>query len=158
MTDNAFVRSFSFMLGALVLLTIFLLVLAQFVGGVLDDDFAQDKQAAKDMEIAARIAPVGQLAIGEMVQTAVAASTPAEEVSGESIYQSSCGACHSTGAAGAPKLGENAAWADRIGQGVDVLVDHAVNGFNTMPAKGGNAALSDDEVRAAVEYIVNGSQ
>ncbi|MDH3695620.1 MAG: c-type cytochrome [Gammaproteobacteria bacterium] len=158
MTDNAFVRSFSFMLGALVLLTIFLLILAHFVGGVLDDDFAQDKQAAKDIEIAARIAPVGQLAIGEMVQTAAAASSPTEEVSGESVYQSSCAACHSTGAAGSPKLGESAAWSARIGQGIDVLVDHAVNGFNTMPAKGGNAALSDDEVRAAVEYIVSGSQ
>lgn len=158
MTDNAFVRSFSFMLGALVLLTIFLLVLAHFVGGVLDEDFAMDKQAAKDMEISARIAPVGKLAVGDIMQTAMASSAPAEEASGESVFQSSCGACHSTGAAGAPKIGEPDAWSARIDQGIDMLVDHAINGINTMPAKGGNAALSDDEVRAAVEYIVNSSQ
>ncbi len=158
MTDNAFVRSFSFMLGALVLLTIFLLVLAHIVGGVLDEDFARDRQAAKDIEISARIAPVGQLAIGEMVQTAMATNAPAEAASGESVYQTSCGACHTTGAASAPKLGESDAWTARLEQGVEMLVDHAINGFNTMPAKGGNAALSDDEVRAAVEYIIENSQ
>jgi cytochrome c5 len=158
MTDNAFVRSFAFMLGALVLLTIFLLVLAHIVGGVLDDEFVKDRQAAKDMEIQQRIAPVGELVVGDMVQTAVEDTAPAEEVSGESVYTTSCAACHSTGAAGAPKIGEASEWADRIAQGIDVLTDHAINGFNTMPAKGGNAALSDEQVRAAVEHIVDGSQ
>ncbi len=158
MTDNAFVRSFSFMLGALVLLTIFLLVLAHIVGSALDDEFAEDRQAAKDMETQQRIAPVGQLVIGEMVQTAVAGTAPAAEVSGASVYDTSCAACHSTGAAGAPKFGEAGEWADRIAQGIDILNERAINGFNTMPAKGGNAALSDEQVRAAVEHIVSSSQ
>lgn len=83
---------------------------------------------------------------------------PPAVADGKSVYDSSCLACHTTGVAGSPKLGDKEAWAQRIEKGVDKLVENAIKGFKGdtgfMPAKGGNARLSDDEVRQAVEYIV----
>ena len=71
-------------------------------------------------------------------------------------------ACHGAGIAGAPRGGDSGAWADRIGAGLDTLVAHAINGFQAsqgmMPAKGGNPSLSDEEIEAAVEYMVAESQ
>ena len=71
-------------------------------------------------------------------------------------------ACHGAGIAGAPRVGDTGAWVDRIGAGLDTLVAHAIDGFQgsqgMMPAKGGNPSLSDEEVRAVVEYMVAESQ
>ena len=72
---------------------------------------------------------------------------------GEMIYNSACQACHMSGAAGAPRL-VAAQWEDRLDKGKDTLVSHAINGFNAMPAKGGRADLSDEQVRASVEYML----
>ncbi|GAB2786782.1 c-type cytochrome [Halomonas shantousis] len=77
---------------------------------------------------------------------------------GEEVYNSICMACHSTGAAGAPKRGDDTAWEPRLAKGVDTLYDHAVNGFNAMPPKGGNPALSDEDVHNAVDYIISALQ
>ena len=81
---------------------------------------------------------------------------------GESVYQKSCGACHNAGVAGAPKLGDAAAWSERLAQGVEMLESNAINGFQgsagMMPAKGGNTSLSDDEVRSAVAYMLESSK
>jgi cytochrome c5 len=78
---------------------------------------------------------------------------------GKATFDSVCFACHATGAAGAPKAGDKAAWAPRIAQGLDVLKQHANNGFQGnsgfMPAKGGRTDLSDADVGAAVEYMVS---
>jgi cytochrome c5 len=73
------------------------------------------------------------------------------------VYQSACAACHSTGAAGSPKLGDAAAWGPRIKQGFDTLVTHAVDGFKAMPAKGGNPDLDPIEVARAVVFMGNKS-
>ncbi|TFH87817.1 cytochrome c5 family protein [Billgrantia azerbaijanica] len=75
-------------------------------------------------------------------------------IDGEAIYNQACMACHMTGAAGAPIRGNAEQWGPRVEKGIDTLYDHAINGFNAMPAKGGNMSLSDDEVKAAVDYIV----
>ena len=64
-------------------------------------------------------------------------------------------ACHATGVAGAPKLGDKAGWGPRIQQGIDTLLHSALKGKNAMPPKGGHASLSDAQVRAAVEYMVS---
>jgi cytochrome c5 len=74
---------------------------------------------------------------------------------GEAVYKLACGACHMGGLAGAPKTGDAAAWKPRLAQGFDTLVKHAVEGFKTMPAKGGNASLDPIEVARAVAYLGN---
>lgn len=79
---------------------------------------------------------------------------------GEATYNAACVACHGTGAAGAPKTGDAAAWAPRIAQGIEALYAVALNGKpgTAMMAKGGNASISDDDTKAAVDYMVANSK
>ncbi|MEZ0306856.1 MAG: cytochrome c5 family protein, partial [Ramlibacter sp.] len=88
---------------------------------------------------------------------AVAAAAPAAAGGGEALYKQACFACHATGAANAPKLGDKAAWAPRVKLGVPALVQAVVKGKGAMPPKGGTAA-SEAELRAAVEYMVSASK
>ncbi len=74
---------------------------------------------------------------------------------GKAIFDKTCAACHATGVAGAPKAGDKAAWEPRIKEGKDNLFAHAISGKGAMPPKGGNASLSDDEVKAAVDYMLS---
>jgi len=78
---------------------------------------------------------------------------------GKATYDASCMACHAAGVAGAPKLGDKANWGPRIAQGNDTLYTHAIKGFQgkagMMPPKGGNMALKDEDVKAAVDYMVS---
>jgi|GEM_PF-1803766 len=73
---------------------------------------------------------------------------------GQQIYRQSCAVCHDKGVAGAPKLGDSSAWAPRLTQGMDALYTTALRGKGAMPAKGGNPALADTDVKAAVDYLV----
>lgn len=86
----------------------------------------------------------------------------AENTVGKSTYGKTCALCHGAGVAGAPKPGDTADWGPRIAQGNDVLYKHAIEGFTgakgMMPARGGGASLSDDEVKAAVDFMVNQSR
>lgn len=77
---------------------------------------------------------------------------------GEKVYQTYCTACHSTGAAGAPKLGDAAAWKPRIAQGINVLIEHATQGYKMMPPKGTCINCSNDDIAAAVNYMVSAAQ
>jgi cytochrome c5 len=77
-----------------------------------------------------------------------------EPANGEGVYAAGCAACHGAGVAGAPKLGDKAAWGPRIKTGRDTLYASAIKGKGAMPAKGGNASLSEADVRAAVDYMV----
>ena len=77
---------------------------------------------------------------------------------GKTVYNTVCAGCHGAGVLGAPKFGDKAAWAPRIAQGMPTLVNHAINGIRSMPPRGGAASLSDDEVKAAVQYMVDGSK
>ncbi len=118
-------------------------------------DWSQIK--AKDEVTLARTAPAGSVTVGEVAeQTAAVASS--ETLSGEQVYQSACAVCHAAGIAGAPKFGDAAAWEQRMAQGNDIMYEHAIKGFNAMPAKGGNMSLSDDAVKAAVDYMSSGAQ
>ncbi|TAG82469.1 MAG: cytochrome c5 family protein [Betaproteobacteria bacterium] len=125
---------------------------AQLVTGSKRVDPTESKQSVED-----RIRPVGQLvkldgAAPPPAPVAVVAAAPAKAKSGEEVYQLACTACHGAGIAGAPKTGDKGAWATRVTQGANVLYDHAIKGFKTMPAKGGQSQLTDDEVKAAVDY------
>jgi len=117
--------------------------------------------ASLEDEIRERIKPVGEVCLqGEECGEAAA---PAETASsgprsGSEVYDAVCMACHTTGAAGAPKIGDTAAWAPRIEKGIDTLIDHAINGFNAMPAKGGCSNCPDEEITAAVEHMVEQSK
>ena len=73
---------------------------------------------------------------------------------GESTYKDACAVCHTAGIAGAPKLGDKAAWAPRIATGNDALYTTALKGKGAMPAKGGRAEISDDDIKAVVDYMV----
>ncbi|MBM5573162.1 cytochrome c5 family protein [Deefgea sp. CFH1-16] len=97
--------------------------------------------------VAARLQPVGVVKIVD--------STPIGSRSGKAVYEAVCISCHGAGLAGAPKFGDAAAWSTRIGQGFATLVKHAVVGFNAMPAKGGDPALTDEEVARAVAFMGN---
>jgi cytochrome c5 len=82
-------------------------------------------------------------------------ATQAYAASGKDVYEASCVACHASGAAGAPKLEDKAAWAPRLSSGAAALHTSAIKGKGAMPAKGGNAALSDADVTAAVDFMMS---
>jgi cytochrome c5 len=114
----------------------------------------------------ALIAPIGKVNTepGKMVAggtpeaapgSAPAAQPAAQQArSGKEIVESVCSACHGTGVLNAPKIGDNAAWQPRIAQGVNVLLQHAIQGFKAMPAKGGVASLSEEDMKKAVSYML----
>jgi cytochrome c5 len=101
-----------------------------------------------------------------MKKSIIAAAAAAIMISGQAMadgkatYDTACFACHATGAANAPKLGDKAAWAPRIAKGMDALYASSLNGVpgTGMMAKGGRADLSDDAVKAAVDYMVNAAK
>jgi cytochrome c5 len=94
--------------------------------------------------------------------TAQSAAAPADGGQGEHVFKMTCSLCHATGAAGAPMFKSKPDWAPRIAQGKATLYAHALGGFNgskgAMPARGGNPALSDAEVKSAVDYMVSRAQ
>ncbi len=76
---------------------------------------------------------------------------------GDEVYKTTCAVCHGAGVAGAPKVGDVAAWAPRIAKGVDTLYASSLNGFQAMPPKGTCLSCSDDELKAAVDYMIDNS-
>ena len=125
---------------------------------------AVDLTDAQRAEIEERIKPVGESCLQGDSSCAGAASAAAAGAavarSGEEVYNAACLACHASGVAGAPKLGDVAAWADRIAGGMDALYDAGINGVpgTGMMAKGGCMNCSDEEINAAVDYMVAASQ
>jgi cytochrome c5 len=110
--------------------------------------------AEADSQMLSRIKPFGEISMAS-------ASGPAGNLTGEQVFQSVCKTCHEPGIAGAPKVGDKAAWAPSIKKGYDTLVQHAINGFQeagkVMPPKGGNPDLAEVEVQRAVVYMANRS-
>ena len=161
MTDNEFGRAFTSMLILLVVMTFGLAFLGNLMARDVDDKLDAEREVSIQEVVADRIAPPGELTIGEAPALAVAAATDVV-LPGDEVYNSSCAACHGSGVAGAPKVGDAAGWADRIGQGIETLYGNAINGLQgsagIMPAKGGNSSLSDGSVQAAVDYMIEQSQ
>jgi cytochrome c5 len=163
--DLEFLKKFSMVIGFLMLLTLGLMVGAYYVHLQLPPEVSP--VAAK--RTADRIAPVGSVYAGstgaaaQAAATAAAAAAAASQVAyggtldGSVIYGQLCTGCHTSGAGGAPTM-DKAHWAARIAQGTETLHKHAIEGFTgsagVMPAKGGNPALTDEQVKATVDWMV----
>jgi cytochrome c5 len=147
-----------------------ILLLAQFAVGAYGTRSMKDDPAMSPEAVARRIAPVASVsidpnapapaaapaapAVAAVTVPAAAAKTASVGGSGKATYDSVCTVCHAAGVAGAPKFGDKAAWAPRIKTGLDALHASSLKGKGAMPAKGGNPALSDADVQAAVDYMV----
>jgi len=109
-----------------------------------------DQSSLDASAIEARIKPVASVFVEKAGGSAVRAVR-----TGEQIVKQFCGACHATGAAGAPKIGDKAAWAKHLGGGLDQMLKNAIAGRGAMPARGGVADLSDNELASAIVYMAN---
>lgn len=151
--DSGFFKMFLIVLGALVVFTIVIMALANKISGSSDEARTADPQLQRI--IARHLAPIGSVRIAKKSDAGAAGAPVASAPkSGAEVFQGTCFACHGTGAAGAPKVGDKAAWAPRAQKGLDTLLEHATKGFNAMPPKGGNAALSAAELKAAIEHML----
>ena len=163
--DKVFFYNYSIVLGLLAVLIIVFLVLALYLGA--DEDAVARKQANK---VSANTVPVGVVNLldedAEDVEVAAVATAATDEdpaAMGERVYNGLCISCHS-GLPNIPKIGDIAAWEPRIAQGMALLYEHSIKGFISeggliaMPPKGGNMNLTDEEVKAAVDYMVANSQ
>lgn len=103
--------------------------------------------------------PAATAPVPAAAPVAVVAKGPAPSAQvlaqGEKIYTATCAACHGAGVLGAPKMGDKAMWEPRIAKGMDTVYANSINGVKMMPPRGGNAALKDDEVKAAVDFMVS---
>jgi len=127
-----------------------IVLLVQFVTQEKLTGAGSESQSAE--AVAARLKPVADNGF-----TLKDVNAPKVLQTGEAVYTATCAACHGSGAAGAPKVGDNSAWGARIAQGYDTVVKHAIEGLRAMPAKGGNPDLDDVEVARAVVFMANKS-
>ena len=143
-----------------VLFELIAIIIGAIVGGILlilfiTYDFKTDASSNVMVEgkIKENIQPVAKVELAQVVSEGSASAGK----SGEEVYKAVCLMCHQAGMLNAPKFGDTQAWAPRIAQGYEALVQHAIKGIRSMPAKGGNASLSDNEVAGAVLYMSNSS-
>lgn len=166
-TDSVFLKRFAMLIGFLAVVAVLLIALATHIY----DANPPEENPNKAQVLSERIAPVGGVYAGDTGRAAMqaaqesAAKAAASQVAyggttdGKAIFGNLCHSCHETGVAGAPKVGDKAAWAPRVAQGVATLVKHAIEGYTgksgVMPPKGGNPALNDEQVKATVEWMVS---
>ncbi len=167
--DQKFFDMYSLVIGALIIFALAILVLSMKMSDLTQGIYTRDV-AEYQSDLAGRIRPLGQVyrAGEEHASSAPTVETTAEPepvataMSGPQVYNAACLACHGAGIGGAPVLGDAVEWAGRIAQGRDLLIEHALQGFSSatgyMPPKGGRLDLSDSEVEAAVDYIIDESK
>lgn len=159
--DQHFYDTFLLVLGILVAFAVAMYWLANGIAEATPGAYEKGS-ATQEQLIDQRLAPIGDVQISGDAKTQMAVAAPAAAAgapkSGKEIWEGTCSACHQAGLLGAPKIGDKAAWAPRIAKGMDLLKNHALHGFNQMPAHGGNSALSDDDVVKALEYMVGQSK
>lgn len=164
--DLVFLKHFSMVIGALAVLTLGLMGFAAWLHSLSPTNPEPVAQA----KLESRIAPVGAVYAGDTGAAAMNAAAEAARAAmaaqvayggtldGSVIYDNLCGSCHKSGAGGAPLMTQ-AAWQPRVAQGMETLVQHAIEGYKgdagIMPPKGGNPSLTDEQVRASVTWMVN---
>ncbi len=162
MNDNQFATTLMVIMGVLIALTVFLIVIANVL--MPRTDFSGDSLVQGSVE--ERIKPIGALAIAGVTpvnaseggsDTNLAANDAAASKSPADLY-TACAACHDSGVLNAPKLGDKAGWSARLGKGAEALYSGAINGIGAMPAKGGRADYSDDDIKAVVDYMLESVQ
>lgn len=152
--DGEFFLTFAAVLGALFVITGLIIVAALMYAS---DSTAEAMPADQKQRIADRVAPVGKVITdaSQIVEVAVAPSGPR---SGAEIVTGVCAGCHSTGVPGAPQISDTATWKKELKEeGLDHLIAVAIKGEGGMPARGGDASLSDEEVAAAVKEMLTQS-
>ena len=165
--DLVFLKHFSMVIGFLVVVSLALLVFAHYLNGVIPPEVSPTAARATQ----ARIAPAGEVYAGatgaasQAAAQAAAAAAAASQVAydgtldGSVIFNNLCTGCHTAGVGGAPTM-DQAHWSARIAQGTETLYKHAIEGYTgpdggIMPPKGGNPALTDEQVKATVDWILD---
>ncbi len=160
-SDSAFIKQFSLVLSGLVVFTIIIMGLAWILHGQTDTPDNPARQQAK----LDRLAPVAGVYAGETGRAAALAAAKAAapeavavafdgSLDGGMIYENVCATCHDNGVAGAPEMVASA-WSGRLDKGTEMLITNAINGIGAMPARGGRADLSDEQVAASVTYMLD---
>lgn len=109
-------------------------------------------------DVKSRLEPVGKTCMSGDDCAAAPVAVASGPKSGKEVYDSFCTTCHAVGVMSAPRFGNSGDWGPRVAKGKDTLYTHALNGFNSMPAKGMCAACSEDEIKAAVDYMADNSK
>jgi cytochrome c5 len=159
--DTHFFNNFSMVIGGLIAIALLIFALARVVAGrTQEPEVYADAQYVASVD--ERIKPFTRVAVAGADNSAMAIQAAPQAAAvvlavpkdGPALYEAVCKTCHAAGLVGAPKLGDHAAWAPRIAKGKATLYQHALKGFNAMPAKGSRTDLSDELIRAGVDYLV----
>ncbi|MGH8441381.1 MAG: c-type cytochrome [Nevskiaceae bacterium] len=146
--DKTFIVTFGIVLGILGGFTFTIILIANLLA-------AHPADAATVARVEERIKPVGEVVTDASKLLEVASAGPARApMTGSEIVGKVCGACHGTGVLNAPKIGDKAAWGTLKAQGIKMLLASSIKGKNQMPARGGDASLSDAELKAAIEDML----
>lgn len=164
-TDRIFLKHFAMLIGTLIFIAVVLYALGQFIYAKHPPEEAPNRAAVASE----RVAPIGAVYAGDTGRAAMVAAQEAAKAAaasqvayggttdGKTIFGNLCHSCHETGAGGAPKLTDKAIWAPRVAEGLDTLVKHAIEGYTgksgIMPPKGGNPSLTDEQVKATVQWM-----
>ena len=161
--DQQFYDRFMVVMGILIAVAVFLFIAARWIGVAAQTENSQSDPYFQEA-VGERIAPAARVAISgqdfeEEGPEVIEPEVVREPMTGPQVYNQVCSSCHSTGLAGAPKTGDAAAWDARVAAGMDSVNGNAINGFQGdfgfMPPKGGRTDLSDEEIIAAVEYMID---
>lgn len=145
---SEFGTAVSGLIGVVVVIAIvYSLTAGQFAGSGAAD--------ASPEAVAERLQPVGNVTLAGSEPPPAAEAAASEASPGQAVYARACFACHDSGAAGAPKLGDQAAWENRVAQGIDQLLTTAINGKGAMPPRGTCADCSDDDLKGAIEFMLS---
>jgi len=159
--DRKFMDTFMIILGGLMLFTFGLFVYANVLGTKHQENVNSQNTRMQAAQ-AERLAPVGgvpaEMVVNAEKEAEAARIKALQPVNAQSVYEGACAACHAAGILEAPKFADAASWAPRIEKGKETLYENALKGIGLMAAKGGRADLSDKEVIAAVDYMVDNSQ